>query len=98
MSRKEVLTRLGEYDALCLATENLEAQLADLRRQTEQVERAMMILDPAQRVVLEMMCIRPQKGNMTRLCELLGCEKSSIYRRRDRALHQFSLALTGSTC
>ena len=95
MSRVEVLARLKEDDALCLASENLAAQLEDLRRQTERVERAMMALDPAQRMVLELMCVRPQKGNMERLCAMLGCEKSSIYRRRDRALRQFTLALTG---
>ena len=39
----------------------------------------------------------PEKGSVERLCSELGLESSSVYRKRDKALRRFTVALYGST-
>lgn len=73
----------------------LQARAA-CRRVVRQVERGLAVLTPAQRLVVEMLCVRPDKGNVERLCDLLGCEKSTVYRCRREALKQFGMAVWGT--
>lgn len=61
------------------------------------VDRAMSVLDDDERLVLEMMYIHRARGNIDRLCESLNVEKAQVYRRRDKALRHFTLALYGVT-
>lgn len=59
------------------------------------MERALMSLPREERLVLERFYIRPEKGSVERLCTELGAETSTIYRKRDKALRQFTIALYG---
>lgn len=59
------------------------------------VEGALGALSPEERTVLDGMYIDAQWGGQDRLCEVLQMEKSSLYRKRDRALRRFTLALYG---
>ena len=59
------------------------------------MERALMSLPREERLVLERFYIRPEKGSVERLCTDLGAETSTIYRKRDKALRQFTIALYG---
>ena len=59
-------------------------------------ERALSALSGEEKKVLHGMLIDPQRGGIARLCEELECEQSSIYRKRDRALHKFTIALYGA--
>ena len=45
--------------------------------------------------ILSLMNIEPVSGAAAALCAELGCEQSSVYRRRDKALYQFTVALYG---
>ncbi|MCD7860112.1 MAG: hypothetical protein LUH51_08170 [Firmicutes bacterium] len=36
-------------------------------------------------------------GNVDRLCGDLACEQSTVYRKRDKALRHFTIALYGLT-
>ncbi len=58
-------------------------------------DRAMSVLLPSDRKILEGMYIRPEKGIVASLCECLGMEQSSVYRHRDHALYHFTIALYG---
>lgn len=49
----------------------------------EQMSREEMLL-------LELIYIVPKKGNLDVLCQELEIEKSSVYRRRDKALARFA--------
>lgn len=104
------ITRLKEYDAMTAAAQNLPTGLALCRRETRQelhsrlnnarqwvalTNRALGALTPQEQLVLRMLYIAPQKGNVNRLCELLGCEQATVYRRRDKALQKFTMALYG---
>ncbi len=60
-------------------------------------DRAMSVLAPEEQTILEHMYIRPQKGVVSMLCESLGLEQSSVYRRRDQALYRFTVAMYGTS-
>ena len=57
--------------------------------------RALSALLPDERLVLHRLYITREKGGMDRLCSELGVEQSSIYRKRDKALHHFTMAMYG---
>ena len=59
-------------------------------------DRALSVLSAEEKRILEKMLIHPERGGALRLCEELDCEQSSIYRKRDRALHKFTIALYGA--
>ncbi len=58
-------------------------------------EKALSILTPEEKLILHRMYILPEKGCLERLTAELGVEQSSIYRKRDKALHRFTVALYG---
>lgn len=104
--KKKTVRHLREYDALCRAKENLLAELewrpdspglqerlAKVSGRIRQTDRALAILTPENRLVLQLLDISRVKCNGARVCELLGCEISTVYRRRDKALRQFAQAL-----
>ena len=70
---------------------------AACRRRAGQVDKALEGLLPVHRLVLELMCVRPQKGNSQVLCGMLACEKSTLYRHRDQALRLFAAAIFGDS-
>ena len=60
-------------------------------------DRALTTLSSEDKQILHMLYIYPQKGNLEQLCTKLNIEKSSTYRRRDKALERFALSLYGTT-
>lgn len=62
----------------------------------ETTDRAMSVLTPEEKNILQQMYVRPQRGVILKLCEELGIEQSSVYRRRDQALYRFTIALYGT--
>ena len=58
-------------------------------------DRALGTLSQQEQLLLQKLYICPERGSISRLCTELGVEQSSIYRRRDKALHRFTLALYG---
>lgn len=66
-------------------------------RWVKQVDAALAILTPEERLILERFYICSEKGNVDRLCEELGLEKTAVYNRKDSALRRFTLCLYGAT-
>lgn len=58
-------------------------------------DRALGALTPEEKLVLHRLYICPERGAVNRLCGELGVEQSSVYRKRDRALYRFTVALYG---
>lgn len=58
-------------------------------------DRALKTLSKEEKLILQRLYIYPEKGAMERLCQELELEQSSVYRRRDRALQRFAIALYG---
>lgn len=60
------------------------------------VDGAMEVLDEEERLVLDRFYINRGKGNVERLCEELGLKDTrSAYKRLDKALRHFTIALYG---
>lgn len=57
--------------------------------------RALGALSPEEKLVLHRMYMYPERNALERLCQELDLEQSSIYRKRDQALHRFTMALYG---
>lgn len=77
--------------------EELKVALKQARRAVAIVDRGLAALTEEERTILDRFYIRPAKGNVERLCGELKLEQSSVYRRRDAALHHFTIALYGIT-
>lgn len=60
------------------------------------MDRALGALSGEEKLVLQRFYICPEKGSVERLCSELGLESSSVYRKRDKALRRFTVALYGS--
>ena len=73
----------------------LRERLRQVKRWLAVTEKGLSALDPQERLVVQLLYIMPKKGNVGRLCGMLGCEQSTVYRRRDRALQKFTAALYG---
>ena len=77
--------------------QELEAALKNATAWVQITDRAMKALRKEERLILHRLYIYPEKGSVERLSKELGVEYSSIYRRRDKALKTFTLALYGMT-
>ena len=62
----------------------------------KRTECALDALSATERQLLEMLYILPRRGNQKMIMHLQGICKSTFYRRRDRALQKFTVALYGS--
>ena len=78
-----------------MARQQLKWSLEQAVNWTQQVSGALSGLTPEERLILQQMYILPQTGALNRLTEALNLERTSIYRRRDRALRKFTLNLYG---
>lgn len=90
----------GREDALVnniAARQELQWSLDQARRWVKIVDRGLAVLEPQERKILEQLYMYPQAGALEKLCLELEMEKSSIYRRRDRALEKFTRAMYGVT-
>lgn len=77
--------------------EELTRAYRQAARWVKLVDAGLEILSQEERLILERFYIHPAKGNVDRLCEELGVEKSEVYRRKDVALRRFTLCLYGAT-
>ena len=59
-------------------------------------DKALGLLSPEEKLILHRLYISPLYGGLEELCEKMQVEKSSIYRKRDKALERFTLALYGA--
>ena len=75
----------------------LQKALTQVRSWLRTVNRALAALTPEEKLILHRFYIYPERGNIDRLCGELNVEQSSVYRKRDKALKKFTLALYGKT-
>lgn len=75
--------------------QELEWTLQQVQRWLCTADRGLAALTPDERLVLQRLYLYPERGALERLCSELGVEQSSIYRKRDQALHRFTVAMYG---
>jgi len=77
--------------------QELKRSLRQARQWVRIVSEALAALDPTEQLVLQRLYIVSERGAMERLCAELNCEKSNIYRIKEKSLEKFTLALYGAT-
>lgn len=78
--------------------EELERTLKQARAWVKMVDAGLEILNNEERLVLERFYIHRAKGNVSRVCDELGLQdERSAYKRKDKALRHFTLAMYGVT-
>lgn len=61
------------------------------------VDKALAVLSEEERLILDRFYIHAVRGSAEELCSRLNVERATVYRRRDKALRQFTIALYGIT-
>lgn len=75
--------------------QELEWTLGSVQQWLAVADRGLAALNPEERLVLQRMYLCPEGNAISRLCAELGVEQASVYRKRDKALRRFTLALYG---
>ena len=76
-------------------TELIEALrgLQEMRVTVQNLDNALSLLTPEERLVVHYMLLYPQRNNVQRVCEALHVEHATAYRRRKQALDKLKAAL-----
>lgn len=77
--------------------ERLSWQCSERKMKIFRIKEALALLEPKERRALELFYIDRPRNHVDRLCEELGYEKSQVYRLKDGALRNFTIALYGVT-
>ncbi len=75
------------------ARKTLRKAYRDAKEQVDATRNALEVLTPEERLIAYRLFILPAKGNVQRLCQELGVEQSTVYRRRDRMLGKVGEAI-----
>lgn len=76
--------------------EELQRRLSDAQRWVDIVDGGIAVLSDEDRLVLDRFYIHPMRGNVDRLCDDLAIEKAAVYKRKEKALRRFTVALYGA--
>ena len=78
--------------------EELKAMLRRAKLAVRMVDRGLDALTPEEKRILEAMYITSERGKVNRLLEELGLqEESSLYKRINKVLQRFTVAMYGAT-
>jgi hypothetical protein len=77
--------------------QELTHSLRQVQRWIQTVDQGLEALSDDDRLILQRLYLTPERGAVDRLCEELGLEQSSVYRKRDQALQRFTIAMYGFT-
>lgn len=77
--------------------EELKESWAQTKHWLDAVNRALNVLTPEERLILDRFYINPEKKAADRLAGDLRVDIKTVYRRKDEALRKFTLALYGVT-
>lgn len=75
--------------------QELEWSLARVKQWLAVANRGLNALSNEEMIILQRMYLYPERGAVDRLCGDLGVEQATIYRKRDKALHRFTMAMYG---
>jgi len=73
----------------------LRNQLVAVQTHVERLDKALDNLSDKERTVLDRFYINPLRDHVELLCEELGYEKRQVYRIKDNALYNLTIALYG---
>lgn len=89
-------TRIEDDWLSCIVKKDrLKSQHLERWTRFQRLKGALSILPSEERMVLEYFYIDRPKNHVDRLCDRLGYEKSQVYRLKDEALKNLTIALYG---
>lgn len=89
-SREEAMcSNIAQRQELCTLLEQTERKVAE-------VKETLALLQPEERDILERMVINYRRGNVEKACAELHMDRSTVYRKRDKALRHFGMAFYGA--
>ena len=88
MRNDEAIAELRQLELRRVALESLRLRIAA-------ADNALDALPYEERLLLTLCYVRPKRGNLEKLMEALGVEKTRIYEKRNAALRNFALAWAG---
>ena len=91
-------TGSGREDAMLnniVRREELGRRLEETRRWMGVVDGGLACLDEEERMILEQFYVYRERGYVERLIDRLGVESKAVYKRKDKALRRFTLAMCG---
>ena len=77
--------------------EELGLRLEETRQWVAVVEDGLASLEPEERLILEQFYVHREHGHVERLMDRLNVESKAVYKKKDKALRRFTLALYGVT-
>ena len=83
------MTKEGKVETMEGRLRSFEEQ----RRRVREMERALALLTPAERLVLDRLVIHRERGAAQVLCQLLEVEPATVYRYKKQALEKLEKAL-----
>ena len=75
--------------------QELEWSLARVKQWLAVMNRGLDALTPEEIIILQKLYLFPERGAVDKLCSDLGVEQATVYRKRDKALHRFTVAMYG---
>lgn len=75
--------------------QELEWSLARVQQWLAVMDRGLDALSNEEILILQRMYLYPERGAVDRLCGELGVEQATVYRKRDKALRHFTVAMYG---
>jgi len=75
--------------------QELEWSLPRVQQWLAVMKRGLDVLSNEEITILQRMYLSPERGAVDRLCSDLGVEQATVYRKRDKALHHFTMAMYG---
>lgn len=75
--------------------EELKHNYSIAKREVQLTENGLSVLAEDEKRILELFFIRRPSDHIERLCDELAIEKSTLYRKKDEALKNFTIAVYG---
>lgn len=69
--------------------------LPGMRVTVENLDNALSLLTPEERMVAGLLLLHPKRGNIQLVCQQLNVEPATAYRRRRQVIDKLIAALTG---
>lgn len=93
--RIQILKQQEDAEENAQQIQNLERSLDSTSRWLKIIDRGMEVLSKGEHMILYELYIRKSDRPLLDLCRRMEIEKSSVYRKRDKALDKLAMAIFG---
>lgn len=77
--------------------QEIVSNIRSVKLDVERIETAFSCLNAEEQVLLDRFYVNRRMGHVEKLCEDLNLEQSAVYKRKSKALRNFTIAMYGKT-